>query len=579
MKKKSTYLHTWRKSFCFINLFLIVASMQFRANASEYIKVGNTTRNMIVYVPQDLPEDRPLIISMHGMNQDAAYQQREAKWELVADTAKFAVVYPNGNNNSWDIWGDSDIDFILAIIDNMHERYSIDRSRVYLSGFSMGGMMTYHAANKIADKIAAFAPVAGYPIGGGDCNSSRPVPIIHIHGDDDPVVGYGGVEPYLSGWIKRNNCPATPIITNPYPANKPGSTASKKYWGLGLNATEVVLLTLGGKGHWYSMDPASVYTSVEIWNFAKRFSLQYEEEESHEGYVTATYDFTNDEAATAASIPPAEDITIASGNTAKAGVVSYTDANGETGNMFKPYGFGQKRNTGVVDLNKFSSTATNYTVTWKQCVGGSSKIDTKAGVLLRGDASKVGDATNGYVQGIMEGYLFVAHFNRTSGVTEFRIYKSTMEDGLVVLANQSVGSLNPAIGQPVWFRAKVTGESIATLIFEYSTDNEMWYGGAVHFDYDVSFKEGSTQLVWGLASTNLNIYIDDITFYGNPNDGGASAIVPILPESNLIVVEQEYYSLTGQRVLSLENTLSKGIYIVKSIMSDGTVKTKKVCLK
>lgn len=230
---------------------------------------------MIVYAPANLPKNRPLIISMHGFNQDAAYQQAQAKWEPIADTAKFVVVYPNGNNKRWDISGTADIDFILAIIDSMASRYQIDRSRVYLSGFSMGGMMTYFAATKIADKIAAFAPISGYPINGPNTKSSRPVPIIHTHGTTDDVVKYSGVETSLSAWRTRNGCTTAPIVTDPYPASNPNSIASKTYWGPGTNGVEMVLLTLRGKGHWISTDVANgVHTSVEIWNFCKNYSTK-----------------------------------------------------------------------------------------------------------------------------------------------------------------------------------------------------------------------------------------------------------------------------------------------------------------
>ena len=241
---------------------------------ADDIQVGETTRNAIIYAPENLPVNSPLLISMHGMSQDANYQKNQSKWESVADTAKFALGYPNGISNSWDISGDRDIEYILAIIDTMANRYQNDRTRVYLSGFSMGGMMTYHAANKIADKIAAFAPVSGVPMWGGTYNSSRPIPIIHVHGDADEVVTYDNrIVPYLEGWVKRNNCSDTPIITNPYPANKPYCGSYKTHWGNGNEGTEITLLTLGGKGHWHSNDPNGVMSSAEIWNFVKRYSL------------------------------------------------------------------------------------------------------------------------------------------------------------------------------------------------------------------------------------------------------------------------------------------------------------------
>ena len=160
------------KRFSFI-LFLLVGYIT--SFYAETLVVDNTTRDYIIYVPKNLGSQRPLLISCHGMNQDAAYQKGMLQIESIADTAKFVTVFPNGINNGWDISGDRDLRFVQAIIDEMVAKYDIDRNRVYLSGFSMGGMFTYHAMNRIADKIAAFAPISGYPMGGGVYTSSRPL--------------------------------------------------------------------------------------------------------------------------------------------------------------------------------------------------------------------------------------------------------------------------------------------------------------------------------------------------------------------------------------------------------------------
>ncbi|MBN2744837.1 MAG: hypothetical protein JXR39_13175 [Marinilabiliaceae bacterium] len=252
---------------------LMLQSTQLFAQEESLIVKG-TSRSMIVYSPNDLGAGRPLMISLHGMDQDPAFQMNQSKWEQVADTAKFVVVYPHGVNNRWDISGNSDIDFILAIIDEMYARYEIDKNRVYLSGFSMGGMMTYYSATKIADKIAAFAPVSGYLMGGPNTNSSRPIPIIHTHGTADNVVVYSGVKTCLDAWITRNHCPVTPVLSDPYPATNPNSLASKSYWGPGLNGVEVVLMTIRDKGHWWSLDTqGGVHTSAEIWKFCRKYSI------------------------------------------------------------------------------------------------------------------------------------------------------------------------------------------------------------------------------------------------------------------------------------------------------------------
>ncbi len=79
------------------------------------IKVSSPTRNMQVYIPVELPKERPLMISLHGMNLDPAYKTGQPKWEKVADTAKFVVVYPWKLNTSWIISGTSDLDFMGEI--------------------------------------------------------------------------------------------------------------------------------------------------------------------------------------------------------------------------------------------------------------------------------------------------------------------------------------------------------------------------------------------------------------------------------------------------------------------------------
>ncbi|WP_114778513.1 glycoside hydrolase family 98 domain-containing protein [Botryobacter ruber] len=295
------------------------------------------------------------------------------------------------------------------------------------------------------------------------------------------------------------------------------------------------------------------------------------------GYVSAyvptlVYDFSSDNATTSASSPPATGVTVGHMNSATAGVVSYRDANNYTSNMLRPYSNGQRNATGVLDLDLFPKDADDYSVTWKQHLG-SSGVDYKIGVLLRGDTENVGGETTGYVQGIMQGYLFLAYKNQAQNKTEFRIYRSTAT-GLETRVNVSVNDLSPGVGVPVWFRATVSGKETVSLKFEYSRDGTTWTLAASNTDNVATFATGATQLVWGLAAPATDFFLDDITLNGL-NAGVGGGVTSIREEDVApTVLFEEYYTIMGHKVQKSENL--KGLYIVRSYMSNGAVITKKL---
>lgn len=250
----------------------------------SYIDVNGKSRKIDVYVPSGTGENRPLVISAHGAGQDIAYQKKQSRWDQVADTAKFVVVYPQSDGTMWNLSGNgSDIAFMKAIIKEMSAKYKIDLNRVYMSGFSMGGMLTYVVANNMADQVAACAPVSGYPIGDKTAKPSRPIPIIHTNGDADDVVHYEkwsgmfngmyqnqqGAYAQAEAWAQANGCDATPV------ESVIDGAATRYLWKNGKCGVEVCLNKLYGKGHWPSNDK---YHSVrEIWKFVSKFSLKCNE--------------------------------------------------------------------------------------------------------------------------------------------------------------------------------------------------------------------------------------------------------------------------------------------------------------
>ena len=256
---------------------LIAASMSFAQwggwgggggkSINDYKKVSVSGRDVYVYAPSGIADNSPLLMSFHGMDQDPNYQQSNTHWEAVADTAGFVVAYPKGATgySTWDISGDQDTKWITQIIDQLANDYKIDKKRVYMSGFSMGGMLSYHAMGKIADKIAAFAPCSGYLMMGAG-TAQRPVPIFHTHGTSDNVVGYDGLENNLKNYRDQFKCPSQAEVESNHPNSE--NRATLYTWGPCENGIYVKHLKLEGRQH----SPSKADVS-DIWNFVKQWDL------------------------------------------------------------------------------------------------------------------------------------------------------------------------------------------------------------------------------------------------------------------------------------------------------------------
>ncbi|MBZ0272504.1 polyhydroxybutyrate depolymerase [bacterium] len=164
------------------------------------------TREMIVHVPAIRESRAPLLIALHGGGQNAAQMQRYANLDALADLAGFVVAYPEGTRamvaGDMRVWNagfccgraDSenvdDVGAMRTIAGKLVSAANIDKSRVYVTGISNGGMMAYKIACDAADLVAAIAPVAGsIP---RSCQPSEPVSVIAFHGTADENVPYGG---------------------------------------------------------------------------------------------------------------------------------------------------------------------------------------------------------------------------------------------------------------------------------------------------------------------------------------------------------------------------------------------------
>lgn len=263
---------------------LMVLCLQMAAQTWEEVKVGTSIRKTLTYVPKNVEKSPALVISLHGMNQDPEYQQKQTQWNALADTEGFIVTYPLGNNRMWDTGGTGDVKFVEAIMKDMELKHNVDKNRIYLSGFSMGSWLGYHCLETLGDKIAAFGPVSGVDIG-KQPRANRMVPIMHIHGTADDVFkytgdpyhmagGYPSIEEYVKKWAAYEGCDASnPQVIRPYPAGSTGPKATRTIYNNVNEGVEVNLIAIDGKGHWHSNDPNGVNSTKELWNFFKRHQL------------------------------------------------------------------------------------------------------------------------------------------------------------------------------------------------------------------------------------------------------------------------------------------------------------------
>jgi len=237
------------------------------------IQVAGVLRKYIVYAPSGL-DNPPVVFNIHGYNMDAASEQNYTKMDQIADRDKFIVVYPEAIDKAWDLSGENDFAFILAIIDTIDATYHIDRTRIYSAGFSMGGFMSFLLACRHADIFAAIAPTSGLIT--GECNPSRPVPMRLTFGTDEGFEG--GTASFMQSvekWLEIDSCPDEPEVTEPYPASNPHSLVTRLYYGPCAQGTEVIADSIRTGQHEWPMNTSDrINNSEETWAFLKRFSLE-----------------------------------------------------------------------------------------------------------------------------------------------------------------------------------------------------------------------------------------------------------------------------------------------------------------
>ena len=249
-------------------------------------------RTYWLYMPEDLPEDAPLVILLHGYKASAKGYRPEMM--EVARENGFALCYPQGavdgrGKTCWNVGypfqddlKTDDVDFLCSLARHLQKTHRLSRQNTFLTGMSNGGEMCYLMAYLKPDVFAAFAPIAGLSMEWSyrKYEARRPVPMMEVHGTADKTSLWEG-DPHNEGgwgaylavpqavayWAAKARCTYEETTELPLVRNKVilhtykgGEPAWK-----GGPATEVRLYeVVGGKHTWALND---MDTCREIWKF------------------------------------------------------------------------------------------------------------------------------------------------------------------------------------------------------------------------------------------------------------------------------------------------------------------------
>ena len=275
----------------------ISSNPQLETTFNKTIEHDGLNREYILYIPGSYTgnEPVPVVFNFHGFTQQADDYMKYADFRPLADTANFILVYPQGTlfnglshwnvDGAWTIGSTvDDVGFTKALIDTISSEYNIDLSRVYSTGFSNGGYMSFHLACQLNDMITAIASVSATMIRTtfGDCAPQHPTPILQMHGTNDPLVPYDGsvtsisVDDALQYWINYNNCDQEPTATTlPHNDNTTnGTTVLHLSYSHGDNNTLIEHYRINNGGHdWPGSSGNMDFNACnEIWKFFSKYS-------------------------------------------------------------------------------------------------------------------------------------------------------------------------------------------------------------------------------------------------------------------------------------------------------------------
>jgi polyhydroxybutyrate depolymerase len=233
------------------------------------LKVGDKEREYFIHIPESVKgKPAPVVFALHGgATSTGLAMHLKADYTGLADKEGFVVVYPSGVNG-WNIGSHDansvkrrtsdadDLGFFKAMFDTLEKEKIADPKRIYVTGGSNGGVMTYWLVSHFADRIAgAGVMVATLPKSAAKDwpKPSHPVPMMIALGTEDTFKPWNGTRDQFSAnatvefWRKQNGCAAESLKWDlPNLDPKDGTTVHAEKWE---GKASVLFYTMKGHGH------------------------------------------------------------------------------------------------------------------------------------------------------------------------------------------------------------------------------------------------------------------------------------------------------------------------------------------
>jgi polyhydroxybutyrate depolymerase len=203
----------------------LIALLQLSSNAQDTalkrheLIVDGVKRELMIHAPESAKAaPAPVVFGFHGHG--GSMQNAARQFRIHTLWPEAIVVYPQGLNTPGKLtdpegkkpgWqstpgdqGDRDLKFFDAMLTKLHEFFKVDDKRVFSTGHSNGGGFTYLLWATRGEKFTAFAPSAS--TAARQLTMLKPKPVLHIAGENDPLVKYAWQAATIKALLKINQC-------------------------------------------------------------------------------------------------------------------------------------------------------------------------------------------------------------------------------------------------------------------------------------------------------------------------------------------------------------------------------------